>query len=306
MEKYHQVSKGINFPNNNFYGKYVTQEQLDADYDVEKAVSDFPDYIKEYTRNSEEARRILKNKTVIAYGPTLMERLTVYPAKESGAPVFIFIHGGYWKIGLGDDYDFVAMGASNANFTVVIVNYELAPKVNIPEMVRQIRSSIGWTSQNISKFNGDPERIFVGGHSAGGHLAAMTATTNWSDYGLPKNTVKGILAVSGLFDLEPVSRTFVQPAIRITADQILSSSPIRLIVSSKIPLIAAWGAQETEAFITQSSDYLEAWKNAGNKGNALIISEANHFSILREFMTEDGLLTKAVIALENENRTTIL
>lgn len=300
MEKYHQISNGINFPNNSFYGKYLNQEQLDADYDVEKAVSDFPDYIKEYTENSQEARKILKNRTVIAYGPTLMERLTVYPAKESGAPVFIFIHGGYWKIGLGDDYDFVAMGASKANFTVVIINYELAPKVSIPEMVRQIRSSIAWTSQNIVRFNGDPERIFVGGHSAGGHLAAMTATTNWADYGLRSNTIKGILAVSGLFDLEPVSYSFVQPSIRITADQILSSSPVRLIVSSQILLIVAWGEQETEAFKTQSSNYLKAWKDAGNSGNSIIISEANHFSILREFVAEDGLLTKAVMALEDE------
>lgn len=301
MEKYNYSLQEILFPASNFYGQFLTQEQLDAEYDVEKAVSNFPDYIKKYVTDSQEARKILKDRFVVAYGPTLMERLTVYPAKDAGAPVLIFIHGGYWKIGLGDDYDFVAVGAAQANFTVVIVNYDLAPKVTIPEMVRQIRSSIAWTSQNIIQFNGHPEQIFVAGHSAGGHLAAMSAFTKWSDYGLPKNTVKGILVVSGLFDLEPVSHTFVQPAIRITADQILSSSPIRLIVPSKIPLIVAWGDQETEAFKTQSSNYLQAWKNVGNNGTALILPE-NHFSILKEFITPEGLLIKAIITLAQNHK----
>jgi len=302
MEKYHHTLQEIQFPASNFYGQFLTQEQLDAEYDVEKAVSNFPDYITKYITHSQEARRIFKDRFVMAYGPTLMERLTVYPAKEAGAPVLIFIHGGYWKIGLGDDYDFAAMGAAKAEFTVVIVNYDLAPKVTIPEMIRQIRASIAWTSQNILQFNGDPKQIFVAGHSAGGHLAAMSAVTNWSDYGLPENTIKGILAVSGLFDLEPISHTFVQPAIRITADQILSSSPIRLIGPSKIPLIVAWGDQETEAFKTQSSNYLEAWKKMGNNGTALILPE-NHFSILKEFVTPEGLLTKAIITLAQNHKT---
>lgn len=304
MEKYNHTLQEISIPASNFYGQFLTQEQLDAEYDVEKAVSNFPDYITKYVTDSQQARKILKHRSVIAYGPTLMERLTVYPAKEAGAPVLIFIHGGYWKIGLGDDYDFVAMGAAKANFTVVIVNYDLAPKVTIPEMVRQIRSSIAWTSHNIIQFNGDSEQIFVAGHSAGGHLAAMSAVTNWTDYGLPKNSIKGILAVSGLFDLEPVSHTFVQPVIRITEDQILSSSPVRLIVPSKIPLIVAWGDQETQAFKTQSSNYLEAWKNIGNNGTALVLPE-NHFSILKEFLTEEGLLTKAIIMLAQNQKAII-
>ena len=118
MEKYNYSLQEILFPASNFYGQFLTQEQLDAEYDVEKAVSNFPDYIKKYVTDSQEARKILKDRFVVAYGPTLMERLTVYPAKDAGAPVLIFIHGGYWKIGLGDDYDFVAVGAAQANFTV--------------------------------------------------------------------------------------------------------------------------------------------------------------------------------------------
>jgi len=302
MEIYNHSLQENPFPASNFFGQFSTQQELDAQYDVEKSVSNFPEYITKYVTDSKKAREILRDRSVVAYGPTLMERLTVYPAKDARAPVLVFIHGGYWKIGLGDDYDFVAMGAFQAGFTVVIVNYDLAPKVTIPEMVRQIRSAIAWTSEYIMQFNGDPKQIIVAGHSAGGHLAAMSGFTKWSDYGLPKNTIKGILVVSGLFDLEPVSHTFVQPAIRITADQILSSSPIRLIVHSKIPLIVAWGDQETSAFKAQSSLYLEAWKNVGNNGTALVLPD-NHFSILKEFITVEGLLTKAIITLASSQIT---
>lgn len=289
----------LEFSGRKLYGDYDTQQEIDREYDVENAVANFPDYINNYVKASQLTRKLLKNRVTIAYGHTLMERLTVYPATNPNAPVLVFVHGGYWKLGLGDDYDFVAMGLSLANFTVVIVNYALAPNVTIPEIVRQVRASVAWTAKNIDAYNGDPTRIFIAGHSAGGHLAAMTMLTNWQEYGLSKVVIKGVLAISGLYDLEPVSQTFVEPALRITADQVLSSSPIRLISSSAIPLIVAWGANETAAFIKQSSNYLKAWQDAGNNGSSLVISGANHFSILEGFQTAEGYLTKAVLSLAN-------
>lgn len=281
------------------YGEFNTQQEIDAEYDVENAVADFTNYIKHFTKASEETRNVLKGRSIISYGQTIMERLTVYPADSSNSPVFVFIHGGYWKLGLGDDYDFVAMGPSLAKFTVVIVNYALAPNVSIPEIIRQIRASVSWTVKNITDYNGNPDAVFIAGHSAGGHLAAMAGLTDWQDYGLPNDCLKGILAISGLYDLEPVSQTFVQPAIRITAEQILKASPIRLIRPSSIPLIVAWGNLETNAFQKQSSDFLQAWLNAGNNGACLIVKEANHFNILDGFLTADGLLTKAIVSLSD-------
>ena len=223
------------------YGTFATQQEIDAEYDVETVVANFPEYIGNFVKASEATRNFLKGRTVVNYGETMMERLTVYLAANPGAPVLVFVHGGYWKLGLGDDYDFVAMGPSLAQFTVVIVNYALAPAVSIPEIVRQVRSSVSWTAKNILAYNGNPDSIFIAGHSAGGHLAAMAGLTNWKEYGLPEDCIKGILAISGLYDLEPVSQTFVQPAIRITAEHILTVGPLRLIKPSSIPLIVAWG-----------------------------------------------------------------
>ncbi|MHA3788269.1 alpha/beta hydrolase [Flavobacterium hauense] len=297
MKNQSNLETGRTFAMPKLYGEFNTQQEIDAEYDVEKAVADFSEYIDHFIKASEETRNVLKNRIVIKYGPTTMERLTVYPSRTPDAPVLVFLHGGYWKLGLGDDYDFVAMGPSLAHFTVVIVTYALAPNVNIPEIIRQVRSSVYWTAKNIAVHNGNPDAIFVAGHSAGGHLAAMTGLTNWNDYGLPDDCIKGILAISGLYDLEPVSQTFVQPAIRITAEHILNASPIRLIRQSNIPLIIAWGALETNAFKKQSSDFLQAWQNAGNNGSFLIVSEANHFNILEGFQTEKGFLTNALLSL---------
>lgn len=297
MENKSNISNLTEFSPGKLYGEFDTQQELDAEYDVEKAVPGFFKYINNFTESSKKARAILQGSTVAQYGPTLMERLTVYPAKNPDAPVMLFVHGGYWRLGIGDDYDFVAMGPSLAGFTVVIITYALTPAVNIPEMVRQVRSSIAWTANNISNFNGNPDRIFVAGHSAGAHLAAMTMSTNWSDYGLPVDTVKGVLAISGLYDLEPVSQTFVEPAVRITAEQILSSSPIRLVRQNRIPLIVVWGELETASFQKQSVDYCKAWQNVGNQSHYLIVKDANHFNILKGFQTEDGFLTKEVLSL---------
>lgn len=297
MENKINTSNSTEFLPGKLYGEFDTQQELDAEYDVEKAVPGFFKYINNFTESSKKAREILQGRIVVQYGPTLMERLTVYPAKNPDAPVMLFVHGGYWRLGIGDDYDFVAMGPSLAGFTVVIITYALTPAVNIPEMVRQVRSSIAWTANNISDFHGNPDRIFVAGHSAGAHLAAMAMSTNWSDYGLPVDTVKGVLAISGLYDLEPVSQTFVEPAVRITAEQILSSSPIRLVRHNSIPLIVVWGELETASFQKQSVDYCKAWQNVGNQSHYLIVKDANHFNILEGFQTEDGFLTKEVLSL---------
>lgn len=289
-------SDGNYFPLSHAFGEFQTQEELDTEYDVEKAVLEFPKYIDFYQSESLKTRNEISVYENVQYGQTLMERLNVYAAEQPDAPVLIFVHGGYWKLGVGEDYDFVASGLHKAGFTVVVISYGLAPKISIPEMVRQIRDSIAWTAKNILDFNGNPNRIFIAGHSAGAHLATMAAFTDWQEYGLGKNTVKGILAISGLYDLEPVSQTFVQPTVRITAEQILYLSPIRLIRPSNIPIIVSWGGIETTAFIKQSSNFIDAWLKVGNQGQKLIVEKAHHFNILEEF-SENGLFTKAITEL---------
>jgi arylformamidase len=281
------------------YGEFETQAELDAGYDVEHAVPDFNKYIAGFQKRSLQARASADGRQTFSYGSTSMERLTIYPSQYFNSPVLVFIHGGYWRIGTGDDYDFIIMGPLQAGYTVVNVTYGLAPKVTISEIVRQVRAAIAWTTKNIARHNGDKNQIVIAGHSAGAHLATMALDTKWSDYDLAGSPVKGVLAISGLYDLLPVSQTFVQPSLRISGDEILSYSPIRLIKPHNVPLTVSWGSIETSAFKQQSLDYLDAWVSGGNQGNSLIIDQANHFNILNEFEATTGQLTKAVVSLTN-------
>ena len=147
----------------------------------------------------------------VRYGPTREEHLDIFPAGD-GAPVHIFIHGGYWRRFNARDHDFLAPAFVEAGITFVSVNYALCPKVTMDEIVREVRAAVAWTHAHARGFGGDPARLTVSGHSAGGHLCAMALSTDWEGaYDLPADTLKGGVAVSGLFDLAPFPYTYLQP-----------------------------------------------------------------------------------------------
>ena len=136
-------------------------------------------------------------------------RLDLFPtAAADSAPLFVFIHGGYWRSLDKSDTSFVAPALAQAGLTVVVPNYALCPSVTIEQITMQMVKAVAWTYRNATLYGGNPKRVYVGGHSAGGHLAVMMALCDWPTYakGLPRDLVKGVLAISGLYDLEPVSR----------------------------------------------------------------------------------------------------
>ena len=189
----------------------------------------------------------------------------------------------------------VAPGPVAAGYAVVNVTYALCPAVTITEIVRQVRAAIAWTYRHAASFNGDPKRIYVAGHSAGGHLTAMALLTEWEEeYGLPDNLVKGGIPISGLFDLSPFPATFLQPHLRLSAEDIARVSPLFHVRPRPMPLVVAWGAAESKSFQQQSSNFLSAWQAVGNDGAALPIEGANHFMVLDGFMTADGLMTQTL------------
>ncbi|RYY58519.1 MAG: alpha/beta hydrolase, partial [Comamonadaceae bacterium] len=168
------------------YRDFETQEQIDAQYDTAIPVADRAAEMRHYAERSAHARAALRGELRVPYGPTRAETLDIFPADAPGAPVFVFIHGGYWRALSAQDFSCVALGLQRRGITVVVPDYALCPAVTLDEIVRQVRAACAWVLRNIGAHGGDPRRVAVGGSSAGGHLAAMCLQTEWArDYGLP-------------------------------------------------------------------------------------------------------------------------
>ena len=179
-----------------------------------------------------------------------------------------------------------------------IANYALCPHVTIGEIVRQMRALVSWTYRHIAEFNGDPENIHVGGHSAGGHLAAMMALTDWRGaYGLSPNIVKTIFPISGLYDLEPLRHSYLQPDLRLDDREIETHSPQRHVRRVHPPMLLSYGSEEPSEFSRQSDDFLSAWKRAGNRATYLPQIGRNHFTAIADFTDKDSPFCRELFAL---------
>ena len=173
--------------------------------------------------------------------------LDIYTPAQAGrpAPVQVFYHGGYWRSFKAADFAFVAERLTEAGVLVVIVNYALVPAVRIGELVRQCRAALAWVHANIARYGGDPNRIFVSGHSAGGHLvAAMAAMAPPAGEPDTRPLVQGGVALSGLFDLEPIRLCYLQETLQLTPAEVAANSPARHLPTAAKPLILAYGADE--------------------------------------------------------------
>ncbi len=266
------------------YREFTTQAQIDAQYDVERSVPDFMVYARHYTDESRLARHRLRCALDVPFGPTRAETLDIFPAAEPGAPVFVFIHGGYWRMLSSKEFSCVALGLHALGITTVVVNYALAPQVSIDEITRQARAAVAWVLRHIDRHGGDPSRVIVGGHSAGAHLTAMCLQTTWDeDYGLPRDPLAGAVLISGLYDLEPLRYSLMQPQIQLDDGVIRRNSPLFSVRACPTPALVTWGGAEPDEFRRQSDDFLAAWTAAGNRARRAPQDDANHFTAIYGF-----------------------
>ena len=266
------------------YREFTTQAHIDAQYNPSIGLADATAPGKHYVAVSERARATLTHHLDIAYGPTASETLDIFPAKQAHAPVFVFIHGGYWRALSSKEFSGVALGLQACGITTVVVNYALCPWVSLDEIVRQVRASIAWTVRNIAQFGGNPDCIGLGGHSAGGHLTAMALMTEWArDYGLAQDPIKAALCISGLYDLNPLRYSYLQPMIQLDDSTIRRNSPAFLARQSQTPTWFTWGGDETPEFARQSAIMHSAWQAQGNVSELSPIAKADHFTVIRGF-----------------------
>ncbi|MEJ1156660.1 alpha/beta hydrolase [Prosthecomicrobium sp. N25] len=265
------------------YRQFTTQEEIDLEYRPELTAADplaFERIVAWRRERSEAARRDLTLVAGLRYGPTRTETLDLYPASEPNAPILLFLHGGYWsnRALFKELYGWVAAGFVPAGVTTAVIDYGCCPDVTIDEITRQCRAAVAWLHANGSGFGADPGRIYVAGNSAGGHLAAMLAVTDWVGlYGLPKRTVAGACPISGLFDLEPFPYSWLQPKLQLTAAEVRRNSPILRVPEDGPSLLVTWGALESCEFHRQSTDFVAAWRSAGNTAETLVQPGRDHF-----------------------------
>ncbi len=280
----------------------MDQAELDAAYDQSKYAPNLVQIVRRYATNSEAVRARLGPPRRYAYGSTPIEALDVYPAKRANAPINIFIHGGAWRGGLARDFAYPAELFVHAGAHYVVLDFVnvLEAGGSLTPMAEQVRRAVAWVHHNARSFGGDPDRIYVSGHSSGAHLAGVVLVTDWRrDFNLPADTVKGGLCCSGLFDLKPVRLSARSAYVRLTdeIEQALSSQ--RHLDQLNAPVIVAYGTLETPEFQRQSRDFAAAVKAAGKPVQLLVGDGYNHFEIPETLANPHGLLGRAVLAQMN-------
>ncbi len=274
------------------------QEALDAQYDQRTLVPDADDYIAADIAESQRVREKLDCRIDVAYGPSDDERLDLFPAAEPGSPFVVYMHGGAWTRSDKANESFMAEAFVEAGAAFVAANFGLCPGVSLDEMIRQARAAVAWSYRHAETFNADPGRLFIAGHSSGGHVGGMMVVTDWSAvHGLPRGVIKGALLCSGMYDLAAVRLSARNNYLHLDEAAEERNSAIRQIPEDGCPLVVGYGGNEQKEFRRQSMEFAAAWRARGLRVDEFDMPGVNHFELRRHFNDPDGPILSSMLAL---------
>jgi arylformamidase len=276
------------------------QAALDAAYNQAAYAPNREQLIKRRISDSELARLRVGEPQRLAYGPAEIERLDIYRTKGAEAPVFVFIHGGAWRSGRSKDFATPAEMFLAAGAHYVVPDFAWVQDVGGSLMVLadQVRRAIAWVYDHAAHLGVDPNQIFIGGQSSGGHLAAVALTTDWPrDFGLPVDIIKGGMCISGMYDLTPVRLSARNSYVAFDDVTVSALSPIRHLDRLHAPLVVAYGTCETPEFQRQNREFAAEVETAPKKVQLLVGENYNHFELPETLGNPYGLLGRAALDL---------
>lgn len=272
-------------------------DDCDKQYNARASVADFALEAQKYDHYSKQARAENVGIYNLHYGPGLDERLDIFPvlAEQSPAPVFVFIHGGYWRAQSKESACLMATALNKQGIALCALEYTLMPEVGLSEIIREVRSAIAFLYHHAPQYGIDPERIFVGGSSAGGHLSTMLAAEGWPQrYALKDDVIKGVLSLSGLYDVAPLCYTHINEWLRRHPDYTSQVSPLWNLPRQDILMHLAVGELEPLGFKKQMACYKAFCEEKGLRVTAETVPGRNHFDILLDLADVNSSLSQAL------------
>lgn len=254
---------------------------LDAAYNNSAAVADSGEWLADWRLRSGPSRMLPGARLDVPYGDRERARFDYFPCGSPDAPLFVFIHGGYWQRNAKEIFSFISEGPRAHGIDVAVLGYTLAPAARLSDIVDEVRQALDHLDRHAAHLGFDPNRVYVGGWSAGGHLAAVANA--W-----PK--VRGALTISGIFDLEPIALSYINEPLALNRDEIENYSPLYLLRPGASPQILTVGGNELSELRRQTTDYAEAAKRLGLPVTLRILPGHHHFSILDELSRPSGIL----------------
>ncbi|MCK9508740.1 MAG: alpha/beta hydrolase [Pigmentiphaga sp.] len=275
----------------------LTPAFCEREYNNLALIPDHLEVMARWKADAQLARRTQAAQLDLRYGPRPGETLDFFPSRRLGAPLFVFIHGGYWKALDKADFSWVAPALVARGAAVAVVNYGLAPETPLEAITYQMLNAHAWLYQQAAALGFDANRIFTGGHSAGGHLTAMMLGARWQQWQpqLPEHLVKGGLAISGLFDLEPLAYAPFLSTLGLTPERIRTLSPAYFVPDEPLPLVTAVGGAETSEFIRQTEMMSVLWKHSIEE--CLILEGLDHLGVCTALGEPDSRLVQAACRL---------
>jgi len=269
---------------------------LEKGYNVRLLVDDFDGLISRWSDRSEKFRQNVDSSLNCQYGDGEKDKLDIFRCGEANAPLFIFVHGGYWQRGDKSVYSFVAESFINSGIDVALIGYQLCPVASMTNIVEKIQEAIIWIWHNAENYSISKNRINVSGHSAGGHITGMILATDWQQISsdLPTDLVKTGIPISGLYQLEPLRKTTIADALGLDDVESMALSPHFFEPITTAPILVTLGGAETPEFHWQTDQFVEKWKLHDISLDYHAEPDVDHFGVVERLASKDSQIFKKI------------